>query len=415
VPGTVEFAADQLVANFDVTVIDNGIPDGNRTITLTATASGYTDGSTTIDVTDDGTDTWPLVINQYYEGASSDKYIEIKNISANPVELSEYRLTNWNNAARENWKTNTGSPTNNNVFAAFSLPAGATFLIKGSTAAANPPYAASGANATMSAAGGFNGDDSVVLYYSSVSVANIVDAVGFAANDGQDKTFYRISTAQGFDLNPGSSILDYPTVWANDKTLADVASAAITDEWYLKPYSPPLPPSLDTFVLGAGSATTSTGRVTLNFTASGGNAAEYRVSEASDFTGASWQSIGTGLTFDLSAGDGEKTVYFQLQNTDGTSAVLSDTIEVLTPSYEPSVLITQYYDPTESPAPNDKYIELTNTTDAPIDLTGWTLVRFTNQEAELYKITGATLGVSASINLTSIGTLAAGPTAAPPP
>ena len=412
VPSTVEFTANQLVASFDITAQDDSIPDGTQTVTITATNGSYAQGATTIDVTDDLTDTWPLVINQYYEGAGSDKYIEIKNISAAPVQLSDYRLTSWSNAATENWKTNTGSPNNNNTFPSFSLPAGATYLIKGSGAAL-PAYAASGANTTMAAAAGFNGNDSVVLYFSATqSIANIVDAIGFtdAGNEGSDKTFYRTSTAAGYNLTSGSDVLDFPTVWAVDKTLANVASAAITDEWYLKPYSPPTPPSLDTFTTAGGSATSVTGRVSLAYTATGGIPLEFRVSESIDFTGASWQPAATGLTFDLSTGLGTKTVYFQLRNNDGTSAVLSDTIDAVAYTYNQSVLITQYYDPDLAGA-NNKYIELTNVSASPVDLTGWTLIRWGNQEAELYKITGAVVGSpSSTVSLTPIGTLAVGQT-----
>lgn len=404
VPESVVIAANQASATFAVAAVDDLLPDGAQTVRITASATGYVSGSSEITVTDDGTDTWPIVISQYYEGASNDKYIEIRNISAADVDLTGFRLTTWTNASAENWKTNTGAPTNNSALPTFTLPAGSCYLMKASSAA-NPAYAASSANTANAAAGGFNGNDSVVLYYGSGNdVTNIVDAVSCtAANEGADKSFYRLTNDQGYDLTAGTSLLTYPAVWAS-KTLAEVAAATPADDFYLQAYITPVAPTLATFVLAGDGATTSTGRVTLDYTATDGLPTEYRASESADFSDTAWQAIGVGLAFDLSAGEGAKTVYFQLRNATGESVVLNDMIDAQAYAYDAAVLITQYYEGLS----NNKYVELTNVSASDIDLTGWTLANWGNLSAETWKVTGAT-GATA-INLSAIGVLAAGQT-----
>jgi hypothetical protein len=52
----------------------------------------------------------------------------------------------------------------------------------------------------------------------------------------------------------------------------------------------------------------------------------YMASEASDFSGATWQPYTTAPKFTLSAGSGTKTVYFKAQNIFGESSIVSDTI-----------------------------------------------------------------------------------------
>ncbi|PMB49563.1 hypothetical protein CEN40_04580 [Fischerella thermalis CCMEE 5205] len=51
-PTTVEIPAGQTSATFDVAAVDDAIADGSQTVTFTATASGFTNGTTTVTVTD---------------------------------------------------------------------------------------------------------------------------------------------------------------------------------------------------------------------------------------------------------------------------------------------------------------------------------------------------------------------------
>jgi hypothetical protein len=69
---------------------------------------------------------------------------------------------------------------------------------------------------------------------------------------------------------------------------------------------------IKSFLLNKGAATTRDASVTLDNKFSG-HATQYRASERPDFRGAEWQSYDKRPSFQLSAGRGSKTVYFQLR------------------------------------------------------------------------------------------------------
>jgi predicted extracellular nuclease len=81
-----------------------------------------------------------LIISQYYEGASNNKWIEIYNPGGTAVDLlaGGYRIGVWANANRELWKS--GTAPGNTVILSNSIPAGGTYLI-GHTSVALPAYA----------------------------------------------------------------------------------------------------------------------------------------------------------------------------------------------------------------------------------------------------------------------------------
>ena len=54
VPDTVTILANQTSATFPITAVNDTFPDGNQTVTLTATAAGATAGTATLTVQDDG-------------------------------------------------------------------------------------------------------------------------------------------------------------------------------------------------------------------------------------------------------------------------------------------------------------------------------------------------------------------------
>jgi hypothetical protein len=86
-------------------------------------------------------------------------------------------------------------------------------------------------------------------------------------------------------------------------------------------------PVVTSLAINGGAASTAATRVTLNMSVQ--NASYYRASESSAFTGASWQSwtITAVPSFDLSPGNGTKTVYVQVKNMAGViSPTASDTI-----------------------------------------------------------------------------------------
>ena len=53
VPASVTIPAGQMSATFDIDAVDDAIVDGTQTVTITASAAAHTDGSDTVDVTDD--------------------------------------------------------------------------------------------------------------------------------------------------------------------------------------------------------------------------------------------------------------------------------------------------------------------------------------------------------------------------
>jgi hypothetical protein len=353
-----------------------------------------------------------VVISQYYEGTGNNKYLELWNPTASPVPLAGIRVTLWSNGARENWKTGS-SP--NASFDLGSISPGITlapgeFLLLANSAAAAPAYAVANADAKPSASGqqviNFNGDDSVVLYSSdSYLPENILDAFSVsalsntAANAATDKTFYRLSTAKGFNLDLGSQYSDFSDVWATDKVLADVASATAADPWYLAFKPDTLPPALDSFTIAADSPSTVTPGVVLTYTTSGGNPLEFQVADNADFTGATWQPYAASSRTLLTGNPGTKTLYFRVRNASGTTTVLSDSIELAEFAPTSKIRFTQYYEGTS----NSKFLEITNTGDTEVDLAGWTLMRWTNQNAEDYKFTGAGTGTpSQAIPLTGL-------------
>ena len=143
-----------------------------------------------------------LFVSQYYEGASNNKWIEIFNPGPETVDLAAggYRLSLWQNANREMWKT--GGVTPPIVALTGTLAPGATYLLKHG-AAVLPLYAV--ADLTNSTVIYFNGDDSVVLFTNEpYAFANVVDVFGMTGNNGVDKSFVRkntVTTGTNTDFN----------------------------------------------------------------------------------------------------------------------------------------------------------------------------------------------------------------------
>ncbi len=266
--GVVIVPANTASATIALTGVTDGVFDSNKTVALTASATGAQNGNLNVTVTN--VDASPVLISEYYEGLSNDKYLEIKNTTASSLALTGYVIANWSNANAESWKTaNLGSTGSSSAsLATLHLPANGTLLLTNPAAAA-PAYAVSGvsytngANALLgSGATFYNGNDAVVLYYDAdangtLTPNEIVDVVPFtnAGNEGADKVFHRISNAQGFDFIPGTSVLTYPAVWEL-KTLANVAAATPSDAFYLQGAVLPvtLTPTVSTFAENAGAA-----------------------------------------------------------------------------------------------------------------------------------------------------------------
>jgi len=167
------------------------------------------DGTTTVTVNitvGDGSATTDLLISEYVEGSSNNKYIEIFNGTGGSVDLSDYALLLFSNGSATPSISNTLSGT---------LANGAVKVYQNSSATL---YAGED-NSSVA----FNGDDAVSLY--KLSSAAYVDIFGCIGEDpGSEWTSGALSTlnqtlvrkstvASGITANPGSGFPTLGTEW----------------------------------------------------------------------------------------------------------------------------------------------------------------------------------------------------------
>ena len=157
-----------------------------------------------------GTTTADLLISEYVEGSSSNKYIEIYNGTGAAANLSDYELRLFSNG---------GSTASANVTLSAlaegpsTLASGATLLLKNASSVLELP---AGVTAYSTAVIGFNGDDAVAIWKKSTS--SYVDIFGVIGTDPGtawtnanpsrttlDRTLRRKSTvSQGVTANPST-------------------------------------------------------------------------------------------------------------------------------------------------------------------------------------------------------------------
>lgn len=101
VPATVTILANQTSANFDVTAVNDTFPDGNKTVTITASATDATTPTTQITVNDDGdvldTSFMLTEVLSQQDAAGVNDFWELTNISGVTKDISGY---SWHDSGR---------------------------------------------------------------------------------------------------------------------------------------------------------------------------------------------------------------------------------------------------------------------------------------------------------------------------
>lgn len=145
----------------------------------------------------------------------------------------------------------------------------------------------------------------------------------------------RYSTAPGFTLSPGNG---RKVVYFKVRNAVGESDTVPDDIERKDEPRPPVDPNpvlltIVRFAIADGAASTTSPVVTLNNGCVGslGLPTQYQASESDRFPGANWLPYSASPTFTLSAGNGEKTVYFRVRNAAGETAVQSDTIRVAPP------------------------------------------------------------------------------------
>ncbi|HLK61907.1 MAG TPA: hypothetical protein VKU19_00610 [Bryobacteraceae bacterium] len=124
------------------------------------------------------------------------------------------------------------------------------------------------------------------------------------------------SAAPAFTLSAGGSVKTVYFKIQNSAGMSSPSSAIITLI---------VAPTVTSFKINNGAASTTSTTVTLNNAASG-SPTQYMASESSTFSGASWKTYTAAPTFTLSSAKGTKTVYFKVQNLAGAGATATATI-----------------------------------------------------------------------------------------
>lgn len=157
-----------------------------------------------------------LIISEYVEGSSSNKYIEIYNGTGAPVDLSNYKLRLFANGA--------STPTND-VALSGTLAHNSTIVYKNSGAALTLPV---GVTAYDNAAVNYNGDDALGLW--KISTSAYVDIFGRIGNDPGSAW-----TGDGGYTTENKTLVRKPTVYEGVTTspsgTGQTAFTTLTTEW----------------------------------------------------------------------------------------------------------------------------------------------------------------------------------------
>jgi hypothetical protein len=177
-----------------------------------------------------------VIISQYYEGSSFNKWIEISNVGASSASLDGLYLALFSNANADNPD---GVSPNNKFTLSGSLASGVSILFQNSSSVL-PSYA-SGTNTTIC---NFNGDDLVIISTTDDNTAwsNRIDVIGNGNNWGTNKSFFR-------DAGILSANTTYtPSEWIQvSNSVVDNAMSGVSERLGEHEANIPLPISLISF------------------------------------------------------------------------------------------------------------------------------------------------------------------------
>jgi hypothetical protein len=419
IPATVTILNGTSSIDFDVSGLSDGEFDGNQDVTITAALAGYISDSIDITVVDaeSATPSGDLIISQYYEGSSDNKYIEVTNIGDNPIDLTGYTIVRWGNERAEEYKTAEALPADN----ADSLDLSSLGIIQPdqtmvfANSGADSPLAGSSADLSGGYPGPFvfTGNDSIVIYNSAIpNPANIVDAIGFTftGEEGKDTGFVRAGAFQGYDLIAGSnaSSSQFGTVWTEiTNTTADAASYG--DDGFIGTTALATAPTAINFtdltimvaedgvsadltveISNPDGANTVSVDVVFNSESSTADTADISDYTTQTLTFPSTAVTGEQQTVTVTITDdsdleGIEEAIFDLSNlvTSNANAQIggADTATLTIQDNDaviPDLIISEVADPNGTAGTSARYVELYNPTDSTIDLAAgnWSLVRY---------------------------------------
>jgi hypothetical protein len=427
-----------------VTAFDDADTEGPEVSAITISTSSldaaYNSLSDQVDVNVSDNDfaaSGDLIISQYYEGSSNNKYIEVTNIGDSSIDLTGYTIVTWSNAFTEEYKTATTLPVDNNVnsldlTSLGTIEPGQTMVFANSSAASPIPASSADLSAGWPSPFSFNGDDSIVIYNSATpNPANIVDAIGFtdSGNEGANTSFVRAGPFQGYDLSAGSnaSSSQFESIWTEvSNSTADAASFG--DDAFIGTTALATAPTAINFANAA--ITVSEDGVSADLTVEISNPdgvnsvsvdvvfdSETSTADAADIDSYTTQTVtfpSTAITGDQlivtvtitddSDVEGNEEAIFDLSNvvTSNTNVQIgaADTATLTIQDNDviiPDLIISEVADPNDNY--NGRFVELYNPTDSTIDLAAgnWHLAKFVNAN-------------TSRSNVALTGTIAAGAT-----
>ena len=168
-----------------------------------------------------------------------------------------------------------------------------------------------------------NGDDFTGSAEITLNNACTNSPVSFMASESSSfsgANWQSYSAAPSFTLSPPTGV---KTVYFKVRNADNAESSVVSDsiEWALTP-------AVASFSVNSGASVVYARNVTLTNSCTN-VPTDYRAGESASLSGVAWTGYSTAPSYTLSAGTGTKTVYFQVRNRAGVSAIASYTVDLV--------------------------------------------------------------------------------------